>query len=83
MVNLCLKSCKPMWFIFMLSIVMLPSHVSIIRNRARVKLLLPAPVRPKNTKIVFKFIPVVFIPKGYYQMPTKYNKMHTIRISKI
>ena len=46
-VNFCLKSCKPIDWILMSSILISPSVKSRSRNRAEDKLLFPAPVRPQ------------------------------------
>ena len=45
-VNFCLKSCKPIVFIFISSIIMSPSFISSILNKPSDNELLPAPVLP-------------------------------------
>jgi hypothetical protein len=51
MVSFFLKSCSPIFLMFIPSITIPPVHSSSMRNRANVNELLPAPVRPLEIEL--------------------------------
>lgn len=74
MVSLCRRSCKPIDFIFIPSIMIFPSFISKILNKPADKLLFPAPVLP--TIPIFNGKKIKNIYKVADKIHCLYKKFH-------